>query len=282
MKIAKYGADVVVISSFAAVKNVVGRERPVSSEMKSSTVSIDKSPIAYPKRPVSPVSHLYLHSPMQYIRENYAENYSKLHFPIKQFYRIATRYLRPRDSAPRQYDLIEANSHYTAQIAAELYGRDEKTIRVRYPRIHPAFFSAPTVVNPRDYFVFVGRVQRYVREIDIIIALFNATGERLVVIGDGPDMDYATSIAGPTITFLGQISDVAEKLEIMRHARGCVNLAKESFGLVTAESLCLGVPVFGYAHGATPELVRNGVDGVLIEEKDAVGLADGWRRFMDM
>lgn len=280
-KIVRYGAEEVVISSFAAAKNI---KRPVSSGIQSYNASIDKSSIAYPKRPVSSrrKTHLYLHSPMQYIWENYIENYSKLRFPIKQFYWLATRYLRPRDRAPRSYDHIEANSAYTARVAAELYGRDPMDIHVRFPRMHPAFFSATIATSPKDYFVFVGRVQRYVREIDKIIALFNASGEKLLIIGDGPDMDYAKSIAGPTITFLGQINDVHEKLEIMRHARGCINLAKESFGLVTAESLCLGVPVFGYAAGATPELVRDGIDGVLVETKDATGLAEGWRRFLTM
>ena len=56
-------------------------------------------------------------------------------------------------------------------------------------------------------------------------------------------MEYAKSIAGPTIIFLGLITDVQEKIDIMKHAKGLINLAKESFGIATAESLCLGVPV---------------------------------------
>ena len=275
-KIMRYGSDEIVISSFAAVKNVISIKRPVSLEIKSPATSIDKTKNNDIRRPVS---HLYLHSPMQYIRENYEENYNKLSFPIKQFYRLATQYLRPWDRATRHYDRVEANSHYTAALAKKLYSIDAQ---VRYPQLNSAFFAQTPVGAPKNYFVFVGRVQRYVREIDKIIALFNATGEHLLIIGDGPDMAYAQSIAGPTITFLGQITDVAQKIEIMRHARGCINLAKESFGLVTAESLCLGVPVFGYAGGATPELVTDGLDGVLVQEKDAVGLAAGWKRFVQM
>ena len=66
----------------------------------------------------------------------------------------------------------------------------------------------------------------------------------------------------------------------MRDARGCINLAKESFGLGTAESLCLGVPVFGYAGGATPELVKDGIDGILVRDKTATTLAAGRKSFV--
>lgn len=34
-----------------------------------------------------------------------------------------------------------------------------------------------------------------------------------------------------------------------------INISHESFGITTAEALLLGVPVFGYQGGATPELL---------------------------
>lgn len=53
---------------------------------------------------------------------------------------------------------------------------------------------------------------------------------------------------------MGKITQVDEKIALMKYARGMINLAKESFGIATGEALCLGVPVFGYNGGATPEL----------------------------
>jgi hypothetical protein len=52
-------------------------------------------------------------------------------------------------------------------------------------------------------------------------------------------MDYAKSIAGPNIMFVGYMSDPAEKAALMRQAKGLINIAKESFGIGTAEALCL-------------------------------------------
>lgn len=70
---------------------------------------------------------------------------------------------------------------------------------------------------------------KYVRQIDKIIELFNETREPLVIVGDGPDMAYAQSIAGPTIIFTGQIDDVEEKKKLIARSRGLINIAKESF-----------------------------------------------------
>jgi glycosyltransferase involved in cell wall biosynthesis len=47
----------------------------------------------------------------------------------------------------------------------------------------------------------------------------------------------------------------------------------ESFGLTFAEAMAHGRPVVGCATSAVPEIVRNGIDGVLVPPKDAQALA---------
>jgi glycosyltransferase involved in cell wall biosynthesis len=46
----------------------------------------------------------------------------------------------------------------------------------------------------------------------------------------------------------------------------------------TAESLLLGVPVFGYAQGATPSLVGE-ASGILVPQKDIATLKEAFTRF---
>lgn len=61
-KIYQFQPDHIIIDSFAAVKNIIKPEKnkhQLSQDKKHHTT-------------------LYLHSPMQYIRENYDENISKL------------------------------------------------------------------------------------------------------------------------------------------------------------------------------------------------------------
>jgi glycosyltransferase involved in cell wall biosynthesis len=107
---------------------------------------------------------------------------------------------------------------------------------------------------------------RFAKELDLIIRVFNQTWDRLVIVGSGPDEAYLRSIAWPTIEFRWQINDVDEKIQLVWQARGLINLTRESFGMVTAEALCLGVPVFGYSEWGSVELVDE-QSGILISDK---------------
>lgn len=242
-KIEKYKADETIISSFAAVKNIVA---PYDGRWNNAVKTT-----------------LYLHSPMQYIRENYEENIKKLSFPINQLYQFAATYLRPWDKKLRHYNVVLCNSNYTAKLAKQLYWLESK---VMYPIVDKAFFNEPISIISKEYFVFVWRVQKYVREIWLVIDVCNKTNSSLVVIWDGPDMEYAKALAWPTIIFVWRIDDVQEKIAIMKHAKWLINIAKESFGIATAEALCLWVPVLWYNWWATPELIDK-TNWVLIDNK---------------
>lgn len=251
-KIEKRAPDETIISSFASVKNIVEPTKKISSKILKNGKQRAKTT-------------LYLHCPMQYIWENYEDNIKKLRFPIKQLYQLASNYLRPRDLQERHYDTVFCNSKYTAKLAKKLYNIDW---HVKYPTIDNAFIQTQVIVEPKNYFVFVGRVQRYVREIDKVIELCNKLMIPLIVLGDGPDMEYAKTIAWNSIVFVGQIIDVEEKINIIKQSRGLINLAKESYGIATVEALSLGVPVFGYNAWGTQELV-NETSWVLCNSKDA-------------
>lgn len=250
-KIKRYAPDSVIISSFAAVKNINTQIAPTT---------------------------LYLHCPMQYIWENYYENVQKLSFPIKQFYQLATQFLRPRDKRKRTYDKVYFNSEYTQEIAQKLY---DLSWEIQYPPLDEAFKTHMHTDDIQQYFVFVGRVVKYVREIDKIIRLFNRLQLPLIVVGDGPDMWFAQTIAWPTIIFTWRVDDVNEKKKLLEHARWFINLAKESFGLWTAEALCSGTPVFGYNGWATKYLV-NETNGYLVDHKDDKSLERWLREFLEM
>jgi starch synthase len=48
----------------------------------------------------------------------------------------------------------------------------------------------------------------------------------------------------------------------------------EAFGLVLAEAMACGVPVVGSRSGAIPEIVDDGVTGLLVTARDEVSFAD--------
>jgi glycosyltransferase involved in cell wall biosynthesis len=49
--------------------------------------------------------------------------------------------------------------------------------------------------------------------------------------------------------------------------------AYEGFGIVTLEAMAFGLPVLGSASGATPELVRDGREGILVAQGDLAAAA---------
>ncbi|MEJ2155296.1 MAG: glycosyltransferase [Desulfobacteraceae bacterium] len=55
----------------------------------------------------------------------------------------------------------------------------------------------------------------------------------------------------------------------------------ESFGLVTLESLACGTPVVATRVGGAAAVIREGVNGILVDRPDSTALADGIERVLD-
>lgn len=124
-RIKKYKPHTIIISSFAAVKNINTHIAPTT---------------------------LYLHSPMQYIWENYKENIQKVKFPIKQLYMLSAQFLRPWDKKKRSYDKVYFNSEYTQKLGEKMYGLQGE---VWYPPVDKAFNASMITDEIHGYFLFV-------------------------------------------------------------------------------------------------------------------------------
>jgi len=128
-----------------------------------------------------------------YIHNHYTNNLKKLRFPIKQLYQFAHRFLSPWDLQQRHYDSISANSAYTAGLMEDIYTL--QTNQILYPKLDPLFSQFPIQTERSDYFVFIGRLVTFSKQVDIIIHAFNENGHKLIIIGSGPDEHYLQSIA---------------------------------------------------------------------------------------
>lgn len=165
------------------------------------------------------------------------------------------------------------NSHYTQERAKKLYDIG----KVAYPKIADQYRYAGVSLKPMDYFVYVGRLVNFVRETWIIIKLFNELKLPLIIIGSGPDEEELKASAGNTIIFTGWNPE--GMTEIIRDARGLVNLTKESFWIGTVEALLMGVPVFGFSEGATSELVDE-ASGILGQKQSMKHLKEEMHTFL--
>lgn len=236
-KIKKYNPDHIYISSFAWSKNI-------------NTFSIPTT--------------LYLHSPMQYIRTHYDEYCKKIRWRKWVLFKAIVPFLKKRDQQPRIYTQAIANSKYTAEEAKKIYNLN---MTIQYPPIQAEIYNQKIPQEIHDYFIYSWRIVTFVKELDIIVHACNQTNTPLLIMGDGPDKIKLEKIAGNSIIFIPWIQDIHARIQVIQKAKGSINIAKESFGISTMESLLLWVPVLGYNQWATPELVDN-KSGILVNNKE--------------
>ena len=114
---------------------------------------------------------------------------------------------------------------------------------------------------------------RPVKRIEEVVGAFATLRKRipavLVLCGDGPDLPKAEHLARELgiredLRVLGQ----QERLEAVLQAADLFLLPSraESFGLAALEAMACGCPVLGYRAGGLPEVIEDGVSGLLCDE----------------
>jgi len=173
-------------------------------------------------------------------------------------------------------DFIAISSEVQRRIA-KFYGRESEII---YPPVAVKRFSSVEKSASGDYFLSLGRLIPYKR-VDLAIAACNALGLPLWVAGDGRDRARLEALAGPTVKFLGRVSD-ADLPELFARARGFIFPGLEDFGIAPVQALAAGRPVIAFAGGGALDTVRDGLNGVLFREQTVESLQAALLRFMDL
>ncbi len=101
----------------------------------------------------------------------------------------------------------------------------------------------------------------------------------LVVVGDGPlKKEMEKRSKGLNIIFTGFRRDVNR---FMKDADILVLPSiSEGLGFVVLESMAVGTPVLATKVGGIPELIENGKNGLLVEPRDPIALADGIKKLL--
>jgi len=217
----------------------------------------------------------YCHTPMRYIWDMYPEYRRGMGWLVGSIFALAAHYVRLWDYASAgRVDYFVANSRFIASRIRKYYGR-ESTV------IHPPVEAAAAKLSEKrdDYYLAIGRMVGYKR-FDLAVTACTKLGRRLKVIGHGPEEKELRRIAGPTVEFLGQVSD-DELRASLANCRALLFPGEEDFGIVPVEAQSFGKPVIAYASGGVLETVRGiypgdvGVEnptGIFFTEQSPSGL----------
>ncbi|MGC8873667.1 MAG: glycosyltransferase [Chloroflexia bacterium] len=164
-------------------------------------------------------------------------------------------------------DAFIANSRTVAQRIARFYRR-ESTV------IHPpvAVGSFPLAKGRGRYFLTGGRLVPHKR-FDVAIQACSIVGLPLVVFGEGRDRRRLEALAGPTVKFVGRVSE--EKLrELYLDCRAFLFPSEEDLGIGPIEAMACGRPVIAYAAGGALETVVPGRTGILFSPQRPEALVE--------
>lgn len=119
--------------------------------------------------------------------------------------------------------------------------------------------------------------------IDAVVMVRNEFPEvSLTIVGDGPDRvpleTYAETRLPNTVSFTGALSH-ADTLAVIKSADVFVlNSTYEGLSHLLIEAASLGVPVVATSVGGNPEVVTDGVSGLLVPPGDETALAGALKR----
>ncbi len=229
----------------------------------------------------------YVHSPLRYawdLQHQYLQE-SRLDKGLKSW---IARYLLHRI---RLWDYVSAarvdhflcNSHYIARRIEKVYRRSATVI---YPPVNLDGVGAIPPWSPsqkEDFYVTASRMVPY-KKMPLIAEAFKAMPEkRLIMIGDGPELERVKAVQAPNVEILGYQSS-ASLQHYLSKARGFVFAGIEDFGIILVEALANGTPVIAFGQGGAKEIVTDisqgsNATGVFYSQQTVSAIVDAVQRF---
>jgi glycosyltransferase involved in cell wall biosynthesis len=184
---------------------------------------------------------------------------------------LALRALRERlrewdKRAARRPDLYIAISTAVAERISTFYGREALVVP---PPVAVGDFPRDVQRDP-THFLWVHRLVAYKRPLEVAAAFGELPDMRLTMVGVGPlERSLRAALPG-NVELLGWVP--RERLaRLYAGAGGFIHVGEEDFGISMVEALAAGTPVLAADRGGARDIVRQGIDGVLISHPQEPG-----------
>jgi len=213
----------------------------------------------------------YCHTPMRYAWLPQTDTRAAGRFGGPGL-RLFRNHLRRTDlAASRRPDAFAANSTAVRERIHRFYGRDATVI---HPPVDVAALDATQEKEP-GHFLWVHRLVPYKRP-ELVLEAFRDLPYRLTMVGVGPLEARLRQRLPPNVELRGWMSR-ADLAEVYGRASGFVHVGEEDFGITMVEALAAGTPVVALDAGGARDIVRAGIDGVLIDRADLQSVQAGVR-----
>jgi glycosyltransferase involved in cell wall biosynthesis len=227
-------------------------------------------------RPRGDALHVvYCYTPMRYawMPETDERQLERLSGVLFNYFRS---WLRKVDfQAAQRPNLYLAISSAVQDRIRRFYGRDSIVVGA------PVSTDDISPTQPKDDFTFlwVHRLVPYKRP-EVVIEAFRDLPYNLTMVGIGPLEQRLRESLPPNVELRTWVSR-RELVQLYEQASGFVHVGEEDFGITMVEALGAGTPVIALDRGGARDIVRHGVDGLLIEEPSAEHLGAAIREFVD-
>ena len=205
----------------------------------------------------------YVHTPMRYVWDQFDAYFGagRTSLPVWVAARAVAPWLRRWDRASTaRIGALVANSRFVSERCRRFWGRAADA--VVYPPVETQVFEpAPgdaaidaEARSGRGYALIVSALVPYKR-VDLAVAAFNRARRRLLIAGDGPELERLRALAGPTVEVRGPVSSAALR-GLYLGAAFFVLPGEEDFGIAPVEAQAAGRPVLALGRGGALETVR--------------------------
>ncbi len=155
-----------------------------------------------------------------------------------------------------------ANSTAVAERIRRFYGRDSVVV---HPPVDVGDFD-PLAEKEPGRFLWAHRLVPY-KNPEAVVEAFRGLPFTLTMVGVGPLAETLRANLPENVELRGWLSreELAREYE---RASGFIHVGEEDFGITMVEALAAGTPVIALGRGGALDIVRPGVDGLLVDDAE--------------